>query len=179
MATRKASDNRFPLVRLVTIDDTPATPPAGEVHLVAGVDMVLRYVDEDANVYELGLAGAGVPDGTDPGDLLAWDGAAWDVLPIGTDGDVLTADSGEALGLAYTTPSVGGGGSIDPGLESLWSTPTIVATEDDHFTGPSLAGKWLAYTGFDATTSFPLDSWVSLTSGAKLQPLPVGTPRPG
>ncbi len=50
-----------------------------------------------------------VPSGTAVGDILVWDGAAWDVLPVGgTDGDVLTEDSGETLGLKYA-PGSGGG----------------------------------------------------------------------
>lgn len=116
MPSRRASENRFPLIRLATIDDTPATPPAGELHLVGGADKILRYIDEDDNLYELGLAGSGVPDGTDPGDLLVWDGAGWAVLGVGADGKILAADSGESLGLAWVD-DIGGGGGTD--LEAL------------------------------------------------------------
>ena len=42
-----------------------------------------------------------VPAGTNPGDILVWDGSGYDVLPIGADGTVLTADSGEPLGVKW------------------------------------------------------------------------------
>ena len=60
-------------------------------------------------VGSVGLASSGVPD-----DLLTTKGDTHGYsstnarIPIGSDGDVLTADSGEALGLKWATP--GGGG---------------------------------------------------------------------
>ncbi len=71
----------------------------------------------------LSTGGGSVPDGTDPGDLLVWDGAAWDVLPIGADDLVLKADSGEALGVRWATDATGGGGADDP-VADVFGTPT-------------------------------------------------------
>ncbi len=71
----------------------------------------------------LSTGGGSVPDGTDPGDLLVWDGAAWDVLPIGADDLVLKADSGEALGVRWATDATGGGGGDDP-IADVFGTPT-------------------------------------------------------
>jgi hypothetical protein len=48
---------------------------------------------------------------TTKGDLIVH-GASTTRLPVGTDGQVLTADSGEAAGVAWATPS--GGGGADP-----------------------------------------------------------------
>jgi len=47
-----------------------------------------------------------VPAGTNAGDILAWNGTdAWEVLPISsTDGYLLSADSGETLGLKWVAP---------------------------------------------------------------------------
>lgn len=41
--------------------------------------------------------------GATKGDVLVYDGADWVVLPAGTDGYVLTADSGEAEGIAWNS----------------------------------------------------------------------------
>jgi hypothetical protein len=58
MATKKGSDNRFPVLRLTYEDDTPATPPADEGHIVVGVDKVPRFIDDDGTLTELGVGGA-------------------------------------------------------------------------------------------------------------------------
>ena len=47
--------------------------------------------------------GMGVPSGTNAGDLLYWHNNAWDVLPAGLEGQVLTFQSG---GLAWSNPTV-------------------------------------------------------------------------
>lgn len=97
MATRKGSDNRFPLVRFTYEDDTPATPPSGEGHLVAGVDKVLRYIDDDGLTVELG-AGTAITELDDVPDVNA---------PTPSNGDVLTWDStpGEWVSAAPASPS--------------------------------------------------------------------------
>lgn len=47
--------------------------------------------------------GMGVPSGTNAGDLLYWHNNAWDVLPAGLEGQVLTFQSG---GLTWSNPTV-------------------------------------------------------------------------
>jgi hypothetical protein len=84
-----------------------------------------------------------VPDGTDPGDLLVWDGAAWDVLPIGVDDEVLIADSGETLGTRWGSGgsasdvvqvSSGMGSVTIPGLKgSPDAVPGSPSSYDDEF----------------------------------------------
>jgi hypothetical protein len=147
MATKKGSDNRFPVVRLTYEDDTPATPPADEGHLVAGVDKVLRWIDDTGATTELGGAGAAVLD-----DLT-------DVDTTGVaDGDVLTYDSGGSEWLPVAPTGGGGGGGrgeyaskYNPDHETPATTPAIA----DEFNG-SISGSWAWTTTtpgvLDATT---------------------------
>lgn len=111
MPTRKGSDNRFPLLRLTHEDDTPATPPTGESHLVVGVDKVLRYIDDDGLLVELGTGAVAQLD--DVGDVNA-------AAP--SNGQVLTWDSTPGEWVA-ATPSAGG-------IASGTSFPGSPATND-------------------------------------------------
>lgn len=43
-----------------------------------------------------------LPSGTTKGDLLVFNGADWQILPVGTDGQFLTADSGSSVGVSWT-----------------------------------------------------------------------------
>lgn len=69
----------------------------------------LAYDDGTDTWLPVGAPSGTVPSGTDPGDMLVWDGSAWDVLPIGGDDDLLTADSSEPLGLKWAAGGGGGG----------------------------------------------------------------------
>jgi len=71
-----------------------------------------------ANVQELGAATEGVlvafdglvaskiddPGGIEKGDLLVFNGTIWNRLPVGTDGQILSAASGETTGLLWIDP---------------------------------------------------------------------------
>ena len=56
-------------------------------------------------------------------------------LAVGSNGQVLTADSGETTGMKWATPSSGG-------LVYPIDNRTLHATYGDHFTGASLDAKW-------------------------------------
>lgn len=81
----------------------PANPASGRRRVYAKSDGM--YERDDAGAEEGLGGGASLPAGTDPGDLLVWDGSAYDVLPVGANDEVLTADDGEALGLKYAAPT--------------------------------------------------------------------------
>lgn len=89
--------------------------------------------DGDVFIYNAALdkwvPGAFLP--VDPtttlGDLIVQNGSALDRLPVGTDGQLLTADSGADLGLA-------------------WTDPTLAAATDVALTSPA-DGEVLTYDG--------------------------------
>lgn len=82
------------------------------------------------------LAGASSSTLTTKGDLLVHDGTALARLPVGTNGQVLTADSTQPDGVKWAAAAGGGGSAfaLDPA--------TLHATYGDHFTGASLDAKW-------------------------------------
>lgn len=49
--------------------------------------------------------------GTTKGDVLVYNGTAWTRMPVGTNGQVVTADSAQTLGVKWATPSSGGSGT--------------------------------------------------------------------
>lgn len=76
---------------------------------------------------------------TTKGDLLVHDGSALACLPVGTDGQVLTADSTQPDGVKWAAGGGGGGSGVSP---FALDPATLHATYGDHFTGSSLAAKW-------------------------------------
>lgn len=53
-----------------------------------------------------------LPTASAKGDIAVYDGDSWEILTAGDDDDVLTADSGESLGVKWAAPSGGGGGGF-------------------------------------------------------------------
>jgi hypothetical protein len=60
-------------------------------------------------------------------------------LAVGANGTVLTADSTEATGLKWATPSAGGGGKLLQVVSATYSTPTTVASTSYTDTGLTLS----------------------------------------
>lgn len=68
--------------------------------------------------------------GSDKGDLLVFDGVAWQRIPKGTDGQVLTADDALALGLKYATvPSAGAPTILACGSDLQRVQPVAIAAD--------------------------------------------------
>lgn len=79
------------------------------VPTISGVSGVWSYPTQAITVSGTGVFDTGVipnelpsaVDGGAKGDLLVFDGSAWQLLPVGADGTVLTADSTQTLGVKW------------------------------------------------------------------------------
>lgn len=105
-ATAASAGSVTTLEDLNDVDDT-LTPSDGDV---------LTY-NTSTGLWEAGVVDA-LPPTADAGDLLVSDGAEFDVLPVGIDGQVLTADSGEPLGVRWAAAG-GGRGDVQVVTASL------------------------------------------------------------
>lgn len=127
------SDGKVPLHR---IDKTGAT--TGDVITFDGTDPVWDAPSGGGGGYTDPL--------TTKGDLVGF-GTATTRIPVGSDGEVLTADSTAAEGVAWAAPSGGGGGASHL---TVHDKPTSAHSYDDEFeddtsqSGHSngLASKW-------------------------------------
>jgi hypothetical protein len=84
-----------------------------------------KFKDGSGVVHEFSL-----PETTDPGDLIVCNGTENVAVPVGTDGQVLTADSGEAAGVSWQTPSVGGSYTDEQAQDAVGSIFTDTASID-------------------------------------------------
>jgi hypothetical protein len=173
MATTKGSDNRFPLLRLTYEDDTPATPPADEGHIVVGVDKVPRFIDDDGVLTELGGSAAtadhdhttaggdgGDLDGARVGDFLEFTEASAPSSPASgfarlyakSDGRIYSKDDG---GTEYGPFDAAGGG----GGPLLYVDTIALDAAGDEFTDDTLPG-WTKVGSGTATeiTTEPYDA---------------------
>lgn len=176
MPTRKGSDNRFPLVRVVedVIDSDPT--PAGEIHLRADEATSQLYTVDDAGVVK--MWGVGLHDHTgalDGGDL---DAAVVDgYIVFNEESAPGTADSGTVRAYAkvdghlYIKDDAGteydltGGGTFD--LDDVGDVNAPSPANGDVLTWDSTPGEWVAAApaGGSTLTQVPQYIGVSAASG--------------
>lgn len=93
---------------LADLDDVDLSTPATD-------GQVLKYDDDTSTwVPAADDTGSALPTATTKGDIAVYDGDSWEILAAGTNTHVLTADSGETLGLKWAAG--GGGGGSDARL---------------------------------------------------------------
>jgi hypothetical protein len=97
---------------------------------------------------------------TTKGDLWVANGSKILRVGVGSNDQVLTADSTQAAGVKWATPSGGGGGSGDTHSLPLHNPPTSPSTWDDTFDGSSLDGKWSELTSGSTIVSVA-GGWVT------------------
>lgn len=103
-------------------------PRAGQISVNPSGLAVITTDDVQAALEELDAAVDSVSGGsyTDPlttkGDLVGRSSTTTSRLAVGTDGQVLTADSTQTLGVKWATPSAGSGGSGDVDDPATWGT---------------------------------------------------------
>lgn len=95
---------------------------------------------------------------TNKGDLLTSDGTSQLVLPVGTDGQVLTADSSQSLGIKWAAGGGGGTGSIEAwaSIDVVAGVPAIVAQSNVSSVTDSGVGRY----GINFTSSLPSANYV-------------------
>lgn len=148
--TERASENRFPLIRIVLDGDSPGLPPAGELHIRADDDGILYTIDPDGTIVELGSSGAlaaHLADTTDAHDASA--------VSIADAGNNFTATDVEAALAELFAAIGGGGGGGELDYAQITAPVTVSATSE--------AGATTVVTGasvtYDGSTPIYVEAW--------------------
>jgi hypothetical protein len=129
----------------------------------------LRIKDGGVSLQKLGAL-------TTKGDLLTWHTAAHQRLPVGTDGQVLTADSGVTAGVKWATPA--SSPLTTKGDVFTFSTVNArlpVGTNGQVLSADSTATTGLAWVTVSGTEPTTTKGDVSTHNGTAATRLPVGT----
>lgn len=134
------------------------------------------FSNDGSTFSDFGSGGGGsMPDGTDKGDMLVWSGTAWGFLPVGADGQVLTADAIETLGIGWEDSS----GGIAPIVSStdnaiarwdgtsggaLKNSGVTIDASDNLATSGNISGANLTIAGA-TTLQSSLDGFIKATAG--------------
>lgn len=120
---------------LVTLTDLTATF-ASSRRLVAGTNITFGTGTPGQLIISSSGGGGGSSPLTTKGDV--WGYSTVDArIPIGSNGQVLTADSAQALGLKWATPAAASAANIDANTH-----PASPNAMDDEFEAASLDAKW-------------------------------------
>lgn len=160
---------------LTDVDLTTEAPAEGDVLVYRTDEWVPEPPPGAGSVEDLGdLSDVTVTGSETAGQVMTSDGAGGFAFedPTGggapTDAEYIVAASHASLSAEHV---------VDRGaIVALLQRPAATNAEDDHFDAGSLDGKWLAYTGHDATVSLAtLLGWIYASGGgAKLQAVPAG-----
>lgn len=158
----KASDNLYPKVileeRLSNGSDT-SNPAADHRALFLGEDGLLHLRDSAGGVTDIAASGIPATLLDAKGDLIAASAADTAArLAVGSNGQVLTADSGEATGVKWATPSGGAAGHYSP-----WDVP---AAPDEADREGSDAGVLTGATDRASVSSAVANGLISVTKAS-------------
>jgi len=116
------------------VGGTSGTP----ARLAKGSDGQVLTVDPTTHLLVWATPSSGFADPTTTkGDLIVH-GSTTDRLPVGSNAQVLTADSTQTLGVKWATPAAGGNPMHDP----RWYRDSAADARDDEFNDGSLDGAW-------------------------------------
>lgn len=136
----------------ITIEEVDGTPSESAPTKLIFPNGTLAVASHEVTYTPTGGGGGMTDPTTTLGDLIVNDGSGVDRLPVGSDGDVLTADSGEALGVKWATPTGGGGADAV-------TTGTVAAVIPGLTGDPDIAGSAGAGTSEEYDTSTTGLTW--------------------
>lgn len=139
----KASDNIFPKL-IVAEGSAPSSPSAGDQKLfIDSADHKLKRKDSGGSVTTIEGGGSTSPL-TTKGDV--WGYSTVDArIPVGSNGQVLTADSTQTLGLKWAAAGGSTLGINDGPFWAPWSAPGSPDAKNAEFTGSQLGGMTRVY----------------------------------
>jgi hypothetical protein len=139
------------------------------INFIDGANVTVGVTDDPTNnrinitVASTGGGGGMVDPTIVTGDLIVRGGGAPNRLGVGTDGQVLTADSTQLLGVKWANPTGGGGGAVT----SVFGRGGAVVAA----TGDYLAAQ--VTNAADTTSSYANPAWITSLAWAKITGAPA------
>ncbi len=197
--THAATTNQFGLVNLVIGQGTPVTGEFANINWSAAPHFLETAIDATGSgqfqvmgvtqflsvPYALSSSN-GVPGGSNPGDMLYWNGSQWIQVPAGQNGQVLTFSNGVPVwggvqlpilntsavtNITAFTAYCGGtiandGGSPVNTRGICWNTSSAPTTSDFKITAGSGSGNFLAQmTGLESSTQYFVRAFATNSAG--------------